>query len=191
MGQNPGTNHPRMLTALEEAKAAGATVVAVNPLPEAGLLRFKNPQRPSGLVGTGTQIADQFLKIRLGGDMALLQAVSRRVIAAEREAPGTVLDQEFLDQRTKGFTEYATHLDALDDAEVAAATGLTSAQIDELARRYIASGRTIICWAMGLTQHKAAVATIREIVNLQALKGNFGRPGAGGRSDPRAQQRPR
>ncbi|MGX7680121.1 FdhF/YdeP family oxidoreductase [Jatrophihabitans sp. DSM 45814] len=179
MGQNPGTNHPRMLTALEEAKKNGASIVAVNPLPEAGLMRFKNPQDVRGLAGRGTQLADQFLHVRLGGDMALLQALSRRVLAAESANPGKVLDQHFIDTKTNGFTELVAHLNALDDEAVAEATGLDATEIDELAARYIASTRTIICWAMGLTQHKGAVATIREIVNLQALKGNFGRPGAG------------
>ncbi|HEY1466180.1 MAG TPA: molybdopterin-dependent oxidoreductase, partial [Acidimicrobiales bacterium] len=122
MGQNPGTNHPRMLTALEEAKQAGAQIVAVNPLPEAGLLRFKNPQRPSGVVGSGTQLADQFLQIRLGGDMALLQAVSARVLAAEAAAPGTVLDHAFLDERCEGLDAFRDHLAHLDEAEVLTAT---------------------------------------------------------------------
>jgi formate dehydrogenase major subunit len=179
MGQNPGTNHPRMLTALEEAKKNGATIVAVNPLPEAGLMRFKNPQEVRGLAGRGSQLSDQFLQVRLGGDMALLQALSKRVLAAEAASPGTVLDHHFIDTKTNGFAAFADHVAALDEDEVAEATGLTGAEIDELAERYIASTRTIICWAMGLTQHKAAVATIREIVNLQALKGNYGRPGAG------------
>jgi molybdopterin-dependent oxidoreductase alpha subunit len=179
MGQNPGTNHPRMLTALEEAKKRGATIVAVNPLPEAGLLRFKNPQRPSGLLGRGTALADQFLKIRLGGDMALLQALSKRVLEAERAAPGSVLDTRFLEDQTNGLAAFEHHLAGLDESDVLEATGLRGAEIEELARRFIRSGRTIVCWAMGLTQHKAAVATIREIANLQALRGNFGRPGAG------------
>ncbi|HEX4245842.1 MAG TPA: FdhF/YdeP family oxidoreductase [Acidimicrobiales bacterium] len=179
MGQNPGTNHPRMLTALEEAKRAGAQIVAVNPLPEAGLLRFKNPQRPSGVVGSGTTLADQFLQVRLGGDMALLQAVSARVLAAEAAAPGTVLDHQFLEERCQGLEVFRAHLDHLDEAEVLAATGLTGAQIDAFADRYLAADRVIVCWAMGLTQHKKAVATIAEIINLLLLRGNIGRPGAG------------
>ena len=179
MGQNPGTNHPRMLTALEEAKKNGAIIVSVNPLPEAGLMRFKNPQEVRGLAGRGTQLSDQFLQIRLGGDMALLQAVSQRVLAAEERNPGKVLDSHFLDTKTNGFAEFSAHVRSLDAESVAKATGVPAAEIDELAERFVASSRTIICWAMGLTQHKAAVATIREIVNLQALKGNFGRPGAG------------
>ena len=179
MGQNPGTCHPRMLTALEEAKFAGAQIVAVNPLPEAGLINFKNPQRPRGIIGHGTDLADQFLQIRLAGDMALLQAVSKRVLAAEAEAPGTVLDHGFIREHCQGFEEFASHLRGLDDEEVRLATGLTDAEIDELAGRYLAAERVIITWAMGLTQHKKAVPTIKEVINLLLLRGNIGRPGAG------------
>jgi len=179
MGQNPGTNHPRMLTALEEAKRGGTSVIAVNPMPEAGLLRFKNPQRPSGVIGRGTPIADLFLQLRLGGDMALLQAVSKRLIAADDAAPGTVLDRAFLAEHTTGYDAFRAHLDGLSEQEVRAATGLTDEQIEEFAQRYLAADRVIVCWAMGLTQHKHAVATIREIINLLLLRGNIGKPGAG------------
>jgi len=179
MGQNPGTNHPRMLTALEEAKRAGAEIVAVNPLPEAGLMRYKNPQTIRGILGKGTGLADQYLQIRLAGDMALMQAVSKRVLEAEKAHPGTVLDRNFLDTYCNGFEEFAAHLEDLDEADVRLATGLTSAEIDELAQRYIKADRVIITWAMGLTQHKKAVPTIREIINLLLLRGNIGRPGAG------------
>ncbi|HVV31308.1 MAG TPA: FdhF/YdeP family oxidoreductase [Mycobacteriales bacterium] len=179
MGQNPGTNHPRMLTALEEAKRAGASIVALNPLPEAGLLRFKNPQRPSGLTGRGSTLADAFYQIRLGGDLAALQAISARVLAAEQRAPGTVLDRDFVRDHTTGLAAFAAHLGALNEADVREATGLTDAELDDLAARYLAADRVIICWAMGLTQHKHAVNTIHEIVNLQLLRGHIGRPGAG------------
>jgi molybdopterin-dependent oxidoreductase alpha subunit len=179
MGQNPGTNHPRMLTALEGAKRAGGTIVAINPLPEAGLKRYKNPQHARGIVGRGTDMADQFLQIRSGGDMALLQAVSRRVIEAERRNPGTVLDHAFIAEHCYGFDELVEHLDLVDDAAVLEATGLREAEIDELAARYIAADNVIITWAMGITQHKKAVPTIKEIVNLLLLRGNIGRPGAG------------
>ena len=179
MGQNPGTCHPRMLTALEEAKHAGASIVAVNPLPEAGLINFRNPQKPRGLMGRGTDLADQFLQIRLAGDMALLQAVSKRVLDAERAAPGTVLDRAFIDRHCSGFVGFAAQLAALREEDVLVATGLTSAEIDELAQRYIRAERVIITWAMGLTQHKKAVATIKEIINLLLLRGNIGKPGAG------------
>ncbi|WGD36563.1 FdhF/YdeP family oxidoreductase [Lysinibacter sp. HNR] len=179
MGQNPGTNHPRMLTTLEDAKKAGATIVTVNPLPEAGLMRYKNPQTVNGVIGHGTKLTDQFLQVRLGGDMALLQAVSKRVLEAEKKNPGTVLDHEFLAEHTDGLDAFTAHLENLDGSEVLAATGLTEAQIDELAQRYIAADRVIITWAMGITQHKKAVDTIKEAVNLLLLRGNIGKPGAG------------
>ena len=179
MGQNPGTNHPRMLTALEDAKKVGAKIVAINPLPEAGLKRYKNPQTPRGLIGHGTDLADQFLQIRMAGDMALMQAVSKRVLDAEAANPGTVLDHEFLDTYCEGLDAFREHLSHLDEEDVLAATGLTSAEIDELADRYLAADKVIITWAMGLTQHKKAVPTIKEVINLLLLRGNIGKPGAG------------
>ncbi|KQQ95582.1 hypothetical protein ASF62_03455 [Leifsonia sp. Leaf325] len=179
LGQNPGTNHPRMLTALEDAKRNGASIVAVNPLPEAGLRRYKNPQTARGLVGRGTDIADQFLQIRLGGDMALLQAVSKRVLLAEASAPGTVLDHAFIAEHCSGFDAFAAAIADVDDDEVLLATGLSLQQIDELADAYIRADRVIITWAMGITQHRKAVETIKEIVNLLLLRGNIGRLGAG------------
>jgi molybdopterin-dependent oxidoreductase alpha subunit len=179
VGQNPGTNHPRMLTALEDAKRAGARIIAVNPLPEAGLLRFKNPQRVSGLVGAGTVLADDFAQIRVNGDLALFQALGRLLLDAEDEAPGTVLDREFIDEHTSGFAEYAAHLRRLDWADVRAATGLERARIEELAAQVRQARRIIVCWAMGLTQHRNSVPTIREVVNFLLLRGNIGRPGAG------------
>lgn len=179
MGQNPGTNHPRMLSALEECKRNGGRIVAVNPLPEAGLIRYKNPQKVRGIVGKGTAIADLFLQIRSGGDMALLQSASKRVLDAEAAAPGTVLDHDFLAQHTSGFDEFAAHLADLDEAAVLEATGLTPVEIEAFAQEYLAADRVIITWAMGLTQQKKAVATIKEIVNLLLLRGNIGKPGAG------------
>jgi formate dehydrogenase major subunit len=179
MGQNPGTNHPRMLSALEECKRNGGRIIAVNPLPEAGLIRYKNPQRVRGIIGTGTAIADRFLQIRSAGDMALLQWVSRRVLQAEDAAPGTVLDHEFLEQHTSGFEEFRAHLADFDEQAALRATGLTAAEMDAVAEEYLAADRVIITWAMGLTQHTKAVATIKEIVNLLLLRGNIGKPGAG------------
>ena len=179
MGQNPGTNHPRMLTALEECKRNGGNLVAVNPLPEAGLKRYKNPQKPRGVAGKGTELADQFLQIRLGGDMALLQAISKRVFEAEDRNPGTVLDHEFLAEHTEGLADLREHLAALDEQAVLEATGLRAEEIDELAERYLAADRVIITWAMGITQQKKAVATIKEMINLLLLRGNIGKPGAG------------
>ncbi len=178
-GQNPGTNHPRMLSTLEKAKANGAKVIAINPLPEAGLMRFKDPQKVHGVVGDGVQIADEFLQIRIGGDQALFQGVGRLLLEAEDRNPGTVLDREFIDRHTAGFEECASHLRQVDLGTVAAATGLTLAQIQQTADALISSKKTIICWAMGLTQQTHGVATIQDAVNLLLLQGMIGKPGAG------------
>ncbi len=179
MGQNPGTNHPRMLNALESAKRNGAEIVGVNPLPEAALLRYRNPQKPRGLAGRGTVISDQFVHIRVGGDQHLLRAIGKRVLQAEADAPGAVIDHDFIAERCDGFEAYREAALELDDAEVEAATGLRREEIDELARRYIESDATIITWALGLTQQQSAVETITEVMNLLFLKGNIGRPGVG------------
>ena len=178
IGQNPGTNHPRMLIALEEAKRRGARVVAINPLPEAGLLRFKNPQRAAGLVGRGTAIADLFLPIRVGADLALFQLVNHLLVG--RDAPGApVLDHAFLTEHCDGLAELTEHLGELDADDLLAATGLERDDVDRLVDLIAGSDRIIACWAMGLTQHKGAVPTIREIVNTLLLRGSIGRPGAG------------
>lgn len=179
LGQNPGTNHPRMLNGLEEAKINGGQIVAVNPLPEASLMRYKNPQKPSGMIGHGTTLADQFVQIRGGGDMHLIQAVAKRVLHAEDARPGTVLDHDFIAAHCDGFTAYRDHILSIDDEEVLAATGLTEAEIDAVADKYIASIATIITWCLGITQHKNGVATIAEVMNLLLLRGNIGKPGAG------------
>ncbi len=172
-GQNPGTNHPRMLSALEIAKHNGARIVSINPLPEAGLVNFRNPQKPSGVVGHGTPMADLHLPIRIGGDLALFQAVNRRLIDRGH------IDREFVDAHTDGFDELKRHLDNLDHDAVERMTGLSDDQIEALTQMATASQRTIVCWAMGLTQHRHAVPTIREVVNFLLLRGNIGRPGAG------------
>ncbi|MEV0050539.1 FdhF/YdeP family oxidoreductase [Saccharopolyspora shandongensis] len=179
VGQNPGTNHPRMLSALEETKRNGGQVVAVNPLPEAGLIRFKNPQKARGIVGRGTAIADQFLQIRPGGDLALFKALNRLLLEAEDAAPGTVLDHEFIRAHTTGFEEFAEQARQVSWDEVRAATGLSREEIEQVRDRVLASRSVIVCWAMGLTQQKHGVPTIREIVNFLLLRGNIGKPGAG------------
>ncbi|MFF7281285.1 FdhF/YdeP family oxidoreductase [Streptomyces griseorubiginosus] len=179
VGQNPGSNHPRQLSALEEAKRNGARIVAVNPLPEAGLRRFKNPQKPSGVVGRGTQIADRFLHIRPGGDLALFQALNLLLLEAEDARPGTVLDHAFIDAHTAGFEEFAQHARTVDWDEVRTATGLTREEIEKVHDEVLRSERVVVCWAMGITQHKHGVPTIREIVNFLLLRGNLGRAGTG------------
>jgi molybdopterin-dependent oxidoreductase alpha subunit len=179
VGQNPGTNHPRMLTALERAKRAGARIVAVNPLPEAGLFTFHNPQKASGLLGGGTRLADRFLQIRLGGDLAFFGTLGRLLLEAEDAAPGTVLDQGFIERHTQGFGPYAEHVRRLSWEDALAATGLTRSEIEAAATDVLAARSIVVCWAMGLTQHRHAVPTIREIVNFLLLRGAIGRPGAG------------
>ncbi|WP_406635689.1 FdhF/YdeP family oxidoreductase [Amycolatopsis sp. WGS_07] len=179
VGQNPGTNHPRMLSALEQAKGNGAKVVAVNPLPEAGLMRFKNPQNVRGVVGKGTPLADEFAQIRLGGDLALFQAVGHLLLEWEDAAPGSIVDREFVEKSTHGFEDWAKQLREIDWPETEKATGLERAQIEHIARMIATSERTIYCWAMGLTQHKHAVPTIAEVVNLALVRGMIGKPGAG------------
>jgi molybdopterin-dependent oxidoreductase alpha subunit len=171
VGQNPGTNHPRMLAALERAKRVGATIVAVNPLPEAGLMHFRNPQTVRGLVGGGTPLADRYLQIRVGGDLALFRAISALLIA------WGAVDKEFIAAHTEGYEAYAAA--DLDWSSVDRATGLDRDEIEATARLFADSPATIVCWAMGLTQQRESVATIREIVNVQLLRGMIGRPGAG------------
>ncbi|GAA1687534.1 FdhF/YdeP family oxidoreductase [Microbacterium sediminicola] len=182
-GQNPATNHPRMLSALEKAKNKDATIVAVNPLPEAGLFRFKNPQTVRGVIGDGTPIADEFVQIRMGGDQALFQAIGRHLLEQHdaRLAAGEpgILDQDFIDGHTSGFAAYAATVQSTEWAELETATGLSEARLRELGDLLIASPSTIVCWAMGLTQHKHSVATLQDVVNVLLLQGNVGRPGAG------------
>ncbi|MDT0432281.1 FdhF/YdeP family oxidoreductase [Streptomyces salyersiae] len=172
-GQNPGTNHPRMLSALEQAKAAGAKIISVNPLPEAGLERFKNPQTARGML-KGTALTDLFLQIRLGGDQALFRLLNKLILRTE----GAV-DTAFVDEHTHGYEEFTQAALAADWDETLAATGLDRADIERALDLVLASRRTIVCWAMGLTQHKHSVPTIREVVNFLLLRGNIGRPGAG------------
>jgi molybdopterin-dependent oxidoreductase alpha subunit len=173
VGQNPGTNHPRMLSSLEKAKQRGAKIVSVNPLPEAGLTRFLNPQKPRGVLGLGTKLADMHLHIRVNGDLALFQTVNRKLI--EHGA----VDRDFIDSHCDGFDGLRAHLAELDPGAVAHATGLSRSEIDAFTAVCERSERTIVCWAMGLTQHKNSVATIREVMNFLLLRGNIGRPGAG------------
>ncbi|NUK33891.1 FdhF/YdeP family oxidoreductase [Streptomyces lunaelactis] len=172
-GQNPGTNHPRMLSALEKAKTAGAKIISVNPLPEAGMERFKNPQTPHGML-KGVALNDLFLQIRIGGDQALFRLLNKLILEAE----GAV-DEAFVREHTHGYEEFAAAARAADWEATLAATGLGRAEIEQALAMVLASKRTIVCWAMGLTQHKHAVQTIREVVNFLLLRGNIGRSGAG------------
>ena len=179
VGQNPGTNHPRMLTSLEKVKDRGGQIVAVNPLPETGLMRFKNPQHANGVVGSGSKLADEFAQIRIGGDLALFRALNALLLQAEEQAPGTVVDRSFVDEHTHGFAEFAEHARDLDWAEIEQVTGLERAQIERIAQMLASAQRVVVCWAMGLTQQTKAVPTIREVVNTLLMRGMIGKPGAG------------
>ena len=173
VGQNPGTNHPRMLSALEKAKRNGARIIAVNPLPEAGLMRFRNPQTVRGLAAGGTPLADQHLHIRVGGDMALFQAIGALLVEWD------AIDHEFIATSVDGLEAYVAARETLDWAEVIEATGLTRNEIVAAAKAFAESEATIVCWAMGLTQQRESVATIQEIANVQLIRGMIGKPGAG------------
>ena len=184
VGQNPGTNHPRMLSTLTDARRRGAHVVSVNPLPEAGLLEFSDPQTPAGVVGSltggsGETVSDDLLQIKVGGDLALFQALGHLILKAEKAAPGTVVDREFVESRTEGFDAYAAARAELDWDVTERATGLRRFQIERLATLLINSKATIICWALGITQQPHSVDTLREIMNVLLVQGNFGKPGAG------------
>ena len=179
VGQNPGTNHPRMLSALKQCKDNGGRVVAVNPLPEAGLFNFKDPQSVSGVIGDGTALANEYLQIKVGGDLALFQALGHLLLEEEERVPGSVVDHEFVTENTQGLEEYRAARKTIDWAETEKATGLTPLEISTVARMMIDSKATIICWALGLTQQPHSVNTLKEIINLLLLQGNFGKPGAG------------
>src|SRR5437660_4656206 len=179
IGQNPGTNHPRMLTSLLHAKRRGCRIVHINPLPETGTTRFKHPQEFWTWLGEGTKLADLFLQVRINGDVALLKGLMKEVLAAEAIRPGQVLDREFIDRSTIGFEEFRSALDQVSPDDILEQSGITQPQMGEAARVFIESERVIFCWAMGLTQHKNAVANIQEIVNLMMLRGQLGKPGAG------------
>ncbi len=174
IGQNPGTNHPRMLTSLERAKQNGCKLVHINPLPEVGMTRFKHPQHVLGFLGAGTELADLFLQVRINGDVALLKGITKAVLAHEG-----ALDRDFINRYTTGFEEFAGALENVSWDEIVEHSGVAKAQIEQAAEIFVASERTIFCWAMGLTQHRNAVANIQEIVNLMLLRGQIGKPGAG------------
>ncbi|MEX2208956.1 MAG: FdhF/YdeP family oxidoreductase [Myxococcota bacterium] len=179
LGQNPGSNHPRMLTTLQAAKRRGCAIASVNPLRERGLVAFANPQEALGLLGVGTPLADLFVQVRIGGDIAFLQGVAKFVLELEDETPGRVLDHAFLSAHTQGFAAYRESLARASFDALERASGVSRADMRELAELYVRSERVIACWAMGLTQHVHGVANVREVVNLLLLRGNIGRAGAG------------
>ncbi|HPH84664.1 MAG TPA: FdhF/YdeP family oxidoreductase [Ferruginibacter sp.] len=179
LGQNPGTNHPRMLTALQKAKRNGATIISINPLPEAGLMAFNNPQQVKGMLGLDSAITDIYLPVRINGDMPLLQAIEIMMLEREEKNPGTVLDQVFIQNQTEGFEALKHHLQHLNIEDLIQQSGIGKVQLAETVNILQDKKKIIACWAMGLTQHKNSVDTIKELVNLLLMKGSIGKPGAG------------
>ncbi len=191
IGQNPGTNHPRMLSSLQRAKQGrdgkhGAKIVSINPMPEVGNFRFKNPQdlknplhAPRFLFGSGEELSDLWLPIKINGDVAVMKGIMKEMLSAEQNHPGTVFDQEFINEFTVGFDSFIAELEAASWDDILVSSGVTREMIRAAAEIAINSKRVICCWAMGLTQHKNAVATIQEIMNFLLLGGHIGRPGAG------------
>ncbi|WAJ37367.1 FdhF/YdeP family oxidoreductase [Pseudomonas sp. GOM7] len=183
-GQNPGTNHPRMLEPLREAVKRGAQVVCFNPLKERGLERFQHPQHALEMLTNGSEpLNTAFFRPALGGDMAAVRGIAKFLLQWEREAQAKgeppVFDHAFIAEHTDGLQAYLETVDATDWQHIEQQSGLPLAEIEQAARMYRRAERVIICWAMGLTQHHHSVPTIQEIVNLQLLRGQIGRPGAG------------
>lgn len=179
IGQNPGTNHPRMLTALEKCKKNGGKIASVNPIPESGTNAFIDPQNPLAVLKGGEQLADYYLQVKINGDIALLKAISLMMLAEEEKNPGTVFDLDFIKEYTDGYEDFLADLKKQKLEDCIEQSGVQKEEIQALANEFISKKKIIICWAMGLTQHENGVQNIREVVNLLLLKGAIGKPGAG------------
>lgn len=179
IGQNPGTNHPRMLTELQKAARNGAKIVSVNPLAETGLMRFANPQEPLALLGASTSLASLFVPVRVNGDVALFKGIMKHMLERDRATGGKVLAHDFIAHHTEGFPELMSDLEATSWETILRETGVSRDVIEQAAEIAIASERMICCWAMGITQHKNGVANVQSIVNFALLRGQIGRRGAG------------
>ncbi len=179
IGQNPGTNHPRMLSALQKAKEAGATIISINPLPETGLVAFKDPQSIKGALGIKAKLTDIFLQVKINGDLPLLQALEYLMLKEEENAPGSVLDPEFIQNNTHGFDSWKENILKQDFNWLIQHSGISEDQLNQTFEAIKHKKKIIACWAMGLTQHKNAVDTIKEVVNLLIAKGSIGKKGAG------------
>ncbi|MGH8354884.1 MAG: FdhF/YdeP family oxidoreductase [Pseudomonas sp.] len=184
LGQNPGTNHPRMLEPLREAVRRGAQVVCFNPLKERGLERFQHPQQPLEMLTNGARPTNTaYFRPALGGDMAALRGMAKFLLQWQREGQAkgdaTVYDQAFIAAHTQGLEAYLAAVDATSWAQISEQSGLSLAELEQAALMYRRAERVIMCWAMGITQHRHSVPTIQEITNLMLLRGNLGKPGAG------------
>ena len=183
LGQNVGSNSPRLLHPLQEARERGVPVIVFNPLHERGLERFMNPQSTEMVTGKETRIATQYHAVRAGGDIAALTGMCRALIddddAAQAAGKPRVLDVDFIEQHTHGFEAFIAHLRAADWADIERVSGLTRQALEDAARVYAKSARVIGVYGMGLTQHKHAMDNVHMLVNLLLLRGNIGRGGAG------------
>ncbi|MBS1980394.1 MAG: FdhF/YdeP family oxidoreductase [Bacteroidetes bacterium] len=179
IGQNPGTNAPRMMSALEKGKRNGAKIIAINPLPEAGLMGFHNPQQVNGLLGKGTSLADLYLPVKINGDMALLKALESVLFEFEKKSPGNVFDQKFIAEKTVGFDAFCQQFKKYQLEDLARDSGIDESSIRQAAEMLAHNKRIIFCWGMGLTQQPNGVEMVREIVNILLLKGSIGKPGSG------------
>ena len=177
-GQNPATNHPRMLVALEKAKKKGAKIVSINPLKEAGLVNFKNPQTAKGLVGNGTKISDLYLQLKINEDVALLKAVMYKLFK-KSASDSTILDSDFIKNKTIKFEAFKNEILSNNFDELVERTGLDITEINELIDLIVPRKKIIACWGMGLTQHVNGIDNIQEVVNLLLMKGSIGKEGAG------------
>ncbi|GAA4275886.1 FdhF/YdeP family oxidoreductase [Aquimarina mytili] len=178
MGQNPGTNHPRMLSALQKCKENGGKIISINPLEEAGLIRFKNPQEVKGVLASGTSLTDVHLQVKINQDVPLLKLIIKRLATLDQEKQD-VFDHDFIAKYTNGYKEVVRDLDQYSEEELLKLSGVDAKRIDEAVQLLANNDKIIICWAMGLTQHKNGVENIKECVNLLLLKGSLGKPGAG------------
>jgi len=178
IGQNPGTNHPRMLSALQKCKENGGKVISINPLEEAGLIRFKNPQEVKGVLQGGEAITDIHLQVKINQDVALLKAILIKLVALDK-IDKTVFDHQFITEYTSGYESLISHLEHFNLQELIQQSGVSEKLIDDTVSLLAKKDKIIICWAMGLTQHKNGVENIKECVNLLLLKGSLGKPGAG------------
>ena len=178
IGQNPGTNHPRMLSALKDCKKNGGKIITINPLEEAGLKRFKNPQSPADMLSRGTTITDVFLQVKINEDITLLKVIMKKLLDIQR-IDGGVFDLEFINEQTAHYEELIKDLDKYSVPELVSRCGVEEKLIDQAVQLFAERQKIIICWAMGLTQHKNGVSNIKECVNLLLLKGSIGKEGAG------------
>ncbi|KRA57196.1 CbbBc protein [Caulobacter sp. Root656] len=179
-GHNPGTNHPRMMTTLRDASRRGATILAFNPLKERALEKFAAPQDPVEMATlSSTPIASAYYQVAIGGDALAVQGMMKAVLALDVERQGAVLDRAFIAEHTEGFETVKAVVEGLTWDEIEAGSGLSRGQIEEAARAYAGAKATILCYGMGLTQHRSSSSTVQQLVNLLLLKGNIGRPGAG------------